>query len=59
MLQNSVNQLTIALLCGGKSKERQVSLDSGKAIAASLEKLSYNYYMIDPDDHLIDNLLIL
>ncbi|MEM7617637.1 MAG: D-alanine--D-alanine ligase, partial [Pseudomonadota bacterium] len=57
MLQNSVNQLTIALLCGGKSKERQVSLDSGKAIAASLEKLSYNYHMIDPDDHLIDNLL--
>ncbi len=57
MTVNSANQLkqieqlkqqeTIAVLYGGISAERDVSLNSGKAIAKGLEKAGFNVVLID------------
>lgn len=37
----------IALLCGGDSSERDVSLDSGASMAGQLDPSKYNVYLID------------
>lgn len=40
--------MKILLLAGGKSIERDVSLRSGQAVAASLKRLGYDYEVFDP-----------
>ncbi|MGC9188643.1 MAG: D-alanine--D-alanine ligase [Sulfurihydrogenibium sp.] len=38
----------IALLYGGISREREISIKSGKAVEKALSKLGYNYKVFDP-----------
>lgn len=38
----------IAVLCGGTSSERKISLRSGKAIAKALKKAGLNVFSVDP-----------
>ncbi|WP_457756093.1 D-alanine--D-alanine ligase family protein [Thermodesulfatator indicus] len=40
--------LKVALLCGGKSAEREVSLKGGQAVAAALKKLGHQFKIFDP-----------
>ena len=41
-------KLTIALLAGGKSAEREVSLESGEQVFRALDKLRYEVLRYDP-----------
>lgn len=41
----------IVVLLGGISPEREVSLDSGKAVAAALQELGYQLETLDPADY--------
>ena len=41
------NKLTIAVLCGGDSSERKISLRTGEAIAAALDELGHHVRLID------------
>ncbi len=43
-----LNDLKIALLYGGISSEREISIKSGKAVEKALEKLKINFISIDP-----------
>lgn len=47
----------IALLQGGLSSEREVSLNTGKAFAGALDELSYDYRVIDVQEDLTDVLM--
>ncbi|WP_028951125.1 D-alanine--D-alanine ligase [Sulfurihydrogenibium subterraneum] len=38
----------IALLYGGYSREREISIKSGKAVEGSLQRLGYDYQVFDP-----------
>ena len=38
----------VALLYGGYSSEREISIKSGEAVENSLKKLSLNYKVFDP-----------
>ena len=44
----------ILLLSGGPSKERAVSINSGKAVYKALKKLDYNVIKIDPNKKFTD-----
>lgn len=44
---NSLNKETIAVLYGGNSSEREVSLKSGQAVANGLEQSGYSVILID------------
>lgn len=44
------------MLCGGKSRERDVSLRSGKRVYESLKKQGYNAVLIDAKEDLIQQL---
>jgi len=46
-----MKKLNVALLCGGFSAEREVSLKTGKNIAASLDKEKYQVFLFDPKDN--------
>ncbi len=46
----------VAVIYGGNSAEREVSIDSGKAILAALHHQGINAYGIDAADHLIQQL---
>ena len=46
MLDKSVTKVVV--LCGGKSEERKVSLESGKSVAAALREEGYNVDVLDP-----------
>ena len=47
----------IAVLCGGMSNEREVSLRSGKNVFEALQRLGYkNSILIDVDDEIAENL---
>lgn len=48
--------ITVAVLLGGLSKEREVSLNSGKAVAKALSTIGYNIVTIDPVQNLIPQL---
>ncbi|MBW1616175.1 MAG: D-alanine--D-alanine ligase [Deltaproteobacteria bacterium] len=43
-----MNKINIALLSGGDSPEREVSLNSGKQVFAALDKTKYNVINYDP-----------
>jgi D-alanine-D-alanine ligase len=46
----------ILVLCGGISKERLVSLDTGKQVASELKKNKYHVITCEPDDTLLKNI---
>ena len=46
----------ILVLCGGISKERLVSLDTGKQVASELKKNRYNVITCEPDHTLLKNI---
>jgi D-alanine-D-alanine ligase len=46
----------ILVLCGGMSKERSVSLDTGKQVASELKKNKYNVVTCEPDHALLKNI---
>jgi len=48
----------IAVLCGGMSSEREVSLRSGKNVLAALHRLGYkNARIVDVDQNIANNLI--
>ena len=49
---NSNADIKVALLVGGWSAERQVSLDKGKAVEATLREAGYDLSVIDVSDNL-------
>ena len=48
----------ILILCGGISKERLISLDTGKQVAKELKKNKYNVITCEPDHTLLKNIEI-
>ncbi|MDC1258186.1 D-alanine--D-alanine ligase [Pelagibacteraceae bacterium] len=46
----------ILVLCGGISKERLISLDTGKQVAKELKKNKYTVITCEPDHHLLKNI---
>jgi len=48
----------ILVLCGGISKERLISLDTGKQVASELKKNRYTVLTCEPDHTLIQNIKI-
>ena len=46
----------VLILCGGISKERLVSLDTGKQVASELKKNKYNTITCEPDHTLLRNI---
>jgi D-alanine-D-alanine ligase len=46
----------IAVLAGGESREREVSIRSGSKVFSSLKRQGYDVVMIDPDENLAFNL---
>ncbi len=46
----------IAVLMGGRSLEREVSIKSGQRVSNALRKLGHNVIKLDIDQHIIDNL---
>lgn len=47
----------IAVLMGGRSLEREVSLKSGLRVCEALEAKGYDYVSFDVDENLVDNLV--
>ncbi|MCA4774335.1 D-alanine--D-alanine ligase [Wolbachia endosymbiont of Mansonella perstans] len=47
---------TIAILSGGFSREREISLMSGKAVKKALDNLSYNTIEVDVDNNIVEKL---
>lgn len=47
----------VALLMGGNSAEREISLQSGEAVYAALERLGVEVLVVDPAEHDIECLL--
>ena len=52
----TLKQDKIAVLLGGTSAEREVSLNSGKAVLYALVSQGYNAYPIDPKEYNVANL---
>lgn len=46
----------IAVLMGGRSAEREISLQSGAGVLSTLEQLGYAAFSVDYDDRFVDNL---
>ena len=46
----------ILILCGGISKERLISLDTGKQVATELKKYKYKVITCEPDQTLLKNI---
>ncbi|MBV8222090.1 MAG: D-alanine--D-alanine ligase [Candidatus Eremiobacteraeota bacterium] len=46
----------VALIVGGRSAEREISLQTGAGVAAALDELGYPHASIDADDRLLDEL---
>jgi D-alanine-D-alanine ligase len=46
----------ILILCGGISKERLISLDTGKQVANELKKNKYSVITCEPDHTLLKNI---
>jgi D-alanine-D-alanine ligase len=53
ILMKNLKTRKIAVLCGGRSGERDVSLRSGKRVFDSLKKQKFNVIMLDLEDNLI------
>ena len=46
----------VLVLCGGISKERKISLETGKAVIKELKKNKYKVKISEPDINLISNI---
>ena len=46
----------ILVLCGGISKERLISLDTGREVAKELKKKNYKVVICEPDNDLLKKL---
>ena len=46
----------ILVLCGGISKERLISLETGKEVAKELKKNKYRVRVCEPDNNLLKNI---
>ncbi len=46
----------VLVLCGGFSKERQISLETGKEVAKELKKNKYKAIICEPDKNLLKNI---
>ena len=46
----------VLVLCGGISKERLISLETGKEVAKELKKNKYRVATYEPDNDLIKNI---
>ena len=55
-MENNIKNKKVAVICGGKSGEREVSLRSGKNVHASLVKQGIRSVILDTDENLITNL---
>jgi len=42
--------LTVTVMCGGPSEEREISLRSGRAVVQALRSLNYKVFELDPAD---------
>ena len=51
-----MNKKKILVLCGGISKERTISLDTGKQVAKELKKNKYKVIICEPDNNLLKNI---
>jgi len=51
-----VSNSTIAVLMGGRSAEREISLQTGAGVLTTLERLGYAAFATDYDDQLVENL---
>ncbi|CAN5303682.1 D-alanine--D-alanine ligase [soil metagenome] len=51
-----MNPIRIAVIAGGLSLERDVSLRSGTRVASALQSLGHDVTVLDVDQHLIDHL---
>jgi D-alanine-D-alanine ligase len=54
---NSFSELTVAVLGGGSSSEREVSLRSAQAVSAALVESGYKVMQIDPAEITQEELL--
>ncbi|MBI5700891.1 D-alanine--D-alanine ligase [Candidatus Saganbacteria bacterium] len=55
-MEKDLKKLKIAVLCGGRSGEREVSLRSGKRVFESLKNQGFNVIQSDIDDDLVSRL---
>lgn len=55
-MRNSLKNLRIGVLTGGKSAEREISLKTGNAVLNALAKMGYNAFPFDLDDDFNKNL---
>ena len=46
----------VLVLCGGISKERLISLETGKEVAKELKKNKYKVIICEPDNNLLKNI---
>ena len=46
----------VLVLCGGISKERLISLETGKEVAKELKKNKYQVTISEPDNNLLTNI---
>ena len=46
----------VLILCGGISKERLISLDTGKQVAKELKKNKYNVSIFEPNNNLLKDI---
>lgn len=56
MVKTDVKKMRVGVLLGGRSREREVSLKSGAAVLASLQRQGINATALDP--HLLGNQLL-
>ena len=57
-MQNIISkEAKIAVLCGGMSSEREISLRSGKNVLAALQRLGYkNAQIVDVSENIMNDL---
>lgn len=55
-MKESLKDLRIGVLSGGKSAEREISLRTGAAVSGSLKENGYNVLIFDLDDKFAENL---
>ncbi|MHB1599967.1 MAG: D-alanine--D-alanine ligase [bacterium] len=55
-MRESIKNLRIGILAGGRSAEREISVKTGNAVAGSLKRNGYNVIMFDLDENFSENL---
>ena len=55
-MRESIKNLRIGVLAGGRSAEREISIKTGNAVAGSLKESGYNVITFDLDENFSENL---